>query len=144
MAGGTVRALTLAGLVSVAGAAQAQDAVSVAPGIYRKVLENDRVRVLEATFKPGAKATVHSHPEHILYMISDGILVLKPAGRTGYEMTFKPGEALFLPAQTRATENDGDKTVRAVIVELKAARPVAAAKGKAKRAAKKVRRGKRK
>jgi quercetin dioxygenase-like cupin family protein len=145
MASSTARGAILAVLLGLAGTAQAQDAVRVAPNIYRKVLENDRVRVLEATFKPGARAGVHNHPEHILYMVTDGILILKPAGRTGYEMTFKPGEALFLPAQTRATENEGNKTVRAVIVELKTTRPVAVAKGKARRGAKaKARRMKKK
>jgi len=114
-----VRVLSALGLWLVTtAAASAQDALT-APNIYRKVLENARVRVLEANFKPGAKSGTHSHPEHLLYMMSDGTLVFKQAGKTPYEMTFTAGEALFLPAQTGALENDGDKTVRALVVEFK-------------------------
>ena len=36
---------------AMAGAASAQDALSITPGVYRKVLENDRMRVLEGTFR---------------------------------------------------------------------------------------------
>ena len=64
-------------------------------------------------------------------------------------MMLNAGDALFLTAQTRAEENDGDKEVRFLVVELKqsAARPSAArgkkaaAKGKAKAPAKAKRKG---
>ena len=131
-------------VVAGAGAARAQDALSAGPGIFKKVLETDRVRILEANFKPGAKAGVHSVPDHILYMLTDGTLVLKPAGRTPYEMTFTPGEALSLPAQTRGLENDGEKPVRALLVELKgSARTGARVAAAGKRAAKSKRRRRR-
>src|SRR5262245_63057677 len=81
---------------AMAGKASAQDALSMTPGVYKKVLENDRMRVLEGTFRKGAKVGVHSHPEHLLYVLTDGALVFKPDGRTPYEMTFKAGEAFSL------------------------------------------------
>jgi quercetin dioxygenase-like cupin family protein len=120
-----------------AGPGAAQDAVKTAPNVYRMVTDNPRVRVLEANFKPGDKVAVHSHPDHLFYMLSEGTLVLKPVGRTPYEMTLKSGEALFLPAQTRGAENDGDKTVRALIVEFKTAAPTSSVRRgtKAKRKA---------
>lgn len=113
----------LLAIVLISRPAHAQDALTAGPGVYKKVMENARVRVLEATFKPGAKVGLHSHPEHIFYMLTDGTLVIKPPGRTAYEMTFVAGEASYLPATTRALENDGDKAVRALIVELKTPPP---------------------
>ena len=112
--------------------ALAQDALAVGPNVYKKVLENNRIRVLEGTFKPGAKLSVHSHPDHLLYVLTDGSLTFKPSGRTPFEMTFKAGEAFSLPAQARAAENDGDKDVRVLVVELKSPAPSArpAARGK--------------
>ena len=51
--------LTLAvlgvGLALLLSSAQAQDVVKVSPGTSKVVLENQYVRVIEATFKPGAK-----------------------------------------------------------------------------------------
>ena len=39
-----------------------EDAVKVAPHVYKVALENDRVRVLETRMKPGDKTSMHSHP----------------------------------------------------------------------------------
>jgi len=127
-------------LAAVSWEASAQDALSVGSGIYRKVLENDRMRVLEGTFRKGVKLGVHSHPEHLLYVLSDGALVFKPGGRTPYEMTFKAGEAYSLPAQSRALENDGDKDVRVLVVELKQPVRTAGASPRGKRASSKGKR----
>jgi quercetin dioxygenase-like cupin family protein len=103
------------------GPAAAQDAAKVAPQTFRVVLDNDRVRVMEARFRPGDKIGLHSHPDHLYYALTDGSLVLKPPGRTPYEITLTVGEALWLPAQTRGVENAGDKDVRVLVMELKGA-----------------------
>ena len=103
------------------------------------MLDNDRVRVLQATFKPGDKVGMRNYPSHLMYPLTDGTLVFVPAGRTGYEVNFKTGEALWFPPLARATENDGDKEVRVLVVELKdggAARAGGAAKAKSKAKAK--------
>jgi quercetin dioxygenase-like cupin family protein len=129
-AGVNGRRITLALAVTVLGMmwlgpAAAQDVLKVAPDAYRKLIENAHMRVLEANLKPGAKIALHSHPEHLLYLLTDGTLVIKIQGKTPYEMTFKVGDAFLLPAQTRATENNGEKPVRMLVVELKtgAAKP---------------------
>jgi beta-alanine degradation protein BauB len=108
---------------------RAQDAAAVAPDVYKTVLDNNRVRVLEVRMKAGAKVGLHRHPDHMLYMVTAGSLVFEPEGRKPYEMTLNAGEALWLPGQTRATENDTDKEVRAVLVEFKQA-VAPAAKGR--------------
>jgi quercetin dioxygenase-like cupin family protein len=116
-----VRIGIMAALLCAAGAAQAQDVLTVAPSVFKLVMENNRIRVIEATFRPGEKVPEHSHPDHLIYMLSPGTLVIRPPGRTAYEMTFNSGEAVYLAAQTRAAENDGERTVRVLIVELKPA-----------------------
>ena len=63
-------------------------------------------------------------------------IVFAPPGRKAYELSFQAGEALWLPSQETATANEGDKEVRALIVEIKA-RPAAAKKGRATKAKKK-------
>ena len=102
--------------------AGAQDALAVAPDIYKRAFENERMRVLEANLKPKSKADWHSHPEHLLYMLNEGTLVFQAQNKKPYEMTFAAGQTLLLPAQTSAIENDSDKPVRFLVVELKGAR----------------------
>jgi quercetin dioxygenase-like cupin family protein len=136
--------LLAASLAALPASAWAQDAVTAAANVYKKVLDNERMRVLEARMKPGAKVPLHSHPDHMIYMQTDGSITLKLPGKMPYQMMLNAGEALFLTAQTRAEENDSDKEVRFIVVELKqsAARP-AAARGK-KAAGKAKLKGKRK
>jgi len=87
--------------------------------VYKLLLDNANVRVYLATFKPGAKVAPREFPNHLIYMQTDGTLVFEQAGHTGYEMTFKAGDAQWFPAQTRAMENDTNQEVRLLIVEVK-------------------------
>jgi quercetin dioxygenase-like cupin family protein len=125
--------VTAAVLALTFGSAQAQTTKS--PGTDSKpLLENERMRVMEMSFKPGAKTSTLSHPNRFVYALTDGSLVFSPPGKRPYELTFKAGEALWLPAEATATENDGDKEVRALVVEFKeGAHPTkVAAKSKAR------------
>ena len=123
-------------LLSVSNDAAAQTKTA-GSDVLRPVLENNRVRVYEAIFKPGAKLPARAYPNHMIYMLTDGTLVFEQAGHTGYEMTVKAGEGQWFPAQTRAMENDSDKEVRILIVEVKeavvAARKTAKSRGKVRR-----------
>ena len=51
------------------GYARAQDPIKVGPNIYKKLLENDRIRMLEVTFAPGDSIAFHSHPDHAVYFL---------------------------------------------------------------------------
>ncbi len=130
--------LVAAILLILSGLVIAQDG-GTASQVYKVVLDNDRVRVQEARFKPGDKVGMRNYPSHLVYPLTDGTLIFVPAGRTGYEVNFKTGEALWFPPLARATENDSDKEVRILLVELKdggAARAGRAAKAKSKAKAK--------
>ena len=73
------RELLLAGLSSlgshlVLGEAQAQDAARVMPRSYRVALDNDRLRVLDFTGRPGMGICgegMHSHPSHLTIVLAD-------------------------------------------------------------------------
>jgi len=50
----------------------AQDPAIVNSKTIAVKLENTRVRVLEATLKPGDKENTHSHPAYVIYVIEGG------------------------------------------------------------------------
>lgn len=105
------------------------------------LLENEQIRVRELRLPPGARTRAEPRPNTFLYALTDGALVFTPPGRTAYELSFKAGEALWLPAQETATANEGDKEVRVLTVEVKARPPAAkkrAVKGKGKKGGKKA------
>lgn len=98
-----------------------KDPVVAGPKTYRKLEENERVRVLEVTFKPGQKVGAHAHPDHVAYVLEGGKLKITSGKEKPMEMEMAAGQAVFLPAQVHSTQNTGKTTVHAIIVELKPA-----------------------
>jgi quercetin dioxygenase-like cupin family protein len=130
--------LVAAILLILSGLVIAQDG-GTASQVYKVVLDNERVRVQQASFKPGDKVGMRSYPSHLMVPLTDGTLIFVPDGRTGYEVNLKTGEALWFQQPRRAIENDSDKEVRVLLVELKdggGARAGRAAKVKSKAKAK--------
>ncbi len=98
------------------------------------LLDTERVRVIEVRVKPGGKFELKGHPYQFVYMLTDGSLVFSPPGKQPYELMLRAGEVSLLPLQSTATENDGEKELRAVLVEIKEGARVAtkASTGKTK------------
>jgi quercetin dioxygenase-like cupin family protein len=103
----------------VSAAAAAQDAAAVNPKTIKVKVDNDRVRVFEATLAPGDKEQMHSHPASIVYVIAGGtVRSHAPDGKTN-DHTYATGESVYREPLTHWAENVGKTTVRLVVVELK-------------------------
>lgn len=96
-----------------------QDPVIVNSKTIALKLENPRVRVLEATLKPGDKEQTHSHPAYIIYVIEGGKFRNHATDGTVSDGEFKTGDVIYRDAVTHWAENTGDTTIRLVLVELK-------------------------
>jgi quercetin dioxygenase-like cupin family protein len=96
-----------------------EDAVTVAPHVYRVVLENERVRVLEVRGKPGDKTALHSHPAMVAVAITDGSYRFGSADGVPTDAELKAGQAMFLDRVEHTTEISGTAEVHALLVELK-------------------------
>ncbi|MGD6851818.1 MAG: cupin domain-containing protein [Candidatus Bathyarchaeia archaeon] len=98
---------------------QVSDPLKTSGNEYKLIFENDRARLMRATFKPGDRAPMHNHPDHIAYMLSGGkIKMTDSTGKTNV-MELKTGEADFLPAQSHEAQNIGDTTVDMLVIEFK-------------------------
>jgi quercetin dioxygenase-like cupin family protein len=97
---------------------KSRDPLKVAKNVYKFIMENDRVRVLEASFKPGDKAIMHEHPDHVVYVLNDGKINLKSSGKTD-ALDLKKGQAIFIKAQSHEAENTGKTDLHLLVVELK-------------------------
>lgn len=108
-----------------------QDAVKVDPAHYKVESENARVRILRIHYGAGEKSVMHSHPDSVVVMLSEGkIKFTRPDGKTE-DMSMTTGQAMFTPAGTHLPENTGDKAFDAILVELKGGKAKAAAKASA-------------
>jgi beta-alanine degradation protein BauB len=87
---------------------QGQDPLKLYPENYKVIMENDRVRVLDFKLRKGAKEIPHTHPAHVVYVLTGfKIRFTFPDGKTGIRET-KTGDVLFSEAVTHASENIGD------------------------------------
>jgi len=100
-------------------ATRAQDPLVVNSKTIALKLENPRVRVLEATIKPGDKEKTHSHPAYVIYVIAGGKFRNHAADGTVTDGEFKTGDVIYRDPVTHWAENVGDTTIRLVLVELK-------------------------
>jgi quercetin dioxygenase-like cupin family protein len=82
-------------------------------------LENSRVRVLEATLKPGAKEQLHSHPDYVIYVIAGGKVRTHGDDGTVTETEMRTGDVIYRDAVAHWAENIGNTTIRLELVELK-------------------------
>ena len=107
----------------------AYDAIAAAPDNHHVVFENEKVRVLEVTVKPGEKEPFHVHPPSVMNVITgaklriteatlnDGKLVIGKTIEVGKD-NFQP-PPLWNPQGLRSVENIGSVTFHAYQIELK-------------------------
>jgi quercetin dioxygenase-like cupin family protein len=109
-------------LLTFSSAISAQDFVKVAAqGTTKVLLENDQVRVIQIETAPGQVTPWHSHPDYLMYALTDGKLETTEKGKPATVLNLKAGEALFMPAVTHMAKNVGTTTVKLVLTELKPA-----------------------
>ena len=97
-----------------------QDVMKAAKKVTKLLLENDTVRALEFSIKPGEKAPMHNHPyDHFVYFLSEASLqVTEPDGKPANIKT-KPGQSMWMEAGAHETINVGETEARYLVVELK-------------------------
>lgn len=121
------RKLLLAGLGSLAvhldpSDASAQDPAKVMPRTYRVALENDKLRVLDFTGRPGMGICgqgMHSHPARLTVVLTDLQGRLSTPDGSVRDRSMKAGDVFWSEAETHKVENAGKTNARVLIIELK-------------------------
>jgi hypothetical protein len=98
-----------------------KDPVVTNSGLYRVVMENDRVRVLEYHDRPGDQTTPHAHPDSVMITLSSFRRRLI-AGERSVEVSLESGATRWLEAQEHSGENIGETDTHVMFVELKEGR----------------------
>ena len=111
-------AIVLAVLLNASGV-RAQDVAAVNPNTIKVTLDNDHVRVMEATLPPGAKEQMHHHPRSIVYVMAGGKVCSHAADGKTNEVTYSAGETIYREPLTHWAENIGTTTIRMIVIELK-------------------------
>lgn len=96
-----------------------EDPAKVAPDNYKVLLENDRVRVVEVTLRPGDKVAMHDHPDMVAYPLTDIKNTWTYPDGSQEEVMLKKGVALWHDAFAHAAWNTEDEDQKIVVFELK-------------------------
>jgi len=113
--------LSLAVVARVTSVALAQDPLPLYPENYKIIVENERVRVLDFRLRKAAKEESHSHPAHVVYVVTPfRIRFTFPDGHSAVRVA-QAGDVLYSEAVTHASENIGEADAHGILVELKTA-----------------------
>lgn len=116
-------ATTVLGLGALALAArplQAQDVMLVAKEHYKVLVDNENVRVVENTLKPGEKDARHTHPAGWYIVTKGGRMQVVFANGKKEMWEPKTGESGWSPAEDAHTsENVGTAPMTYILVEIK-------------------------
>ena len=97
----------------------AGDAVEIAPHVYKTVIENDRVWVLESKMAPGSTTEMHHHPAVVAVSLTTAKVRFTLGDGQTMEAELNEGDSMYLDAVDHATENIGDNELHVMLVELK-------------------------
>lgn len=100
----------------------AQDPTLTQPSRYRTVLENQWLRVIEVSARPGMGVCgdgMHSHPAHLTVVLTSGKVRVKLPNGKVVEKLSKAGDVFWSEAETHEVENLHGADSRGLLVELK-------------------------
>lgn len=106
--------------------AKAQDPVKVAGDMYKVIVENDGLRVLDVSIPAGAKTAMHSHPDLVAVVLEPSpIRWTRPDGQSEQSGPgFTRGSTLYMASDTHISENIGTTSAHVVLVEFKKPAPI--------------------
>ena len=98
------------------------DALKASPENFKLLLENDHVRVLEYTLKPGTKDLTHTHPPKSSYIVSGGKLKVNLENGDSLIFDEKAGTASWMDhVGKHYVENIGTTEIKIILTEVKSA-----------------------
>jgi beta-alanine degradation protein BauB len=98
------------------------DFVQASPDKAKILLENEFVRVIEYTLKPGEKDSAHTHPPKTSYIISGGTLRVYPENEAPFDSEEIKGTVEWAGKRGKHyVENIGKTTVTILLTEIKSA-----------------------
>jgi len=95
------------------------DIVKLSPEIHAVIFENDQIRVLKVTVKPGDTVPMHRNPVNINYILRPGTLRLTGTDGLVQDVALTEGQVIPAPVSSHAVENVGHTEVQTICIELK-------------------------
>jgi len=99
------------------------DVLKVSPDKYTLLLENEHVRVIKYSLRPGEKDNPHTHPAKTSYVISGGTFRVYPENDEPFDYVEVQGVTEWSDRTSKHyVENIGSTTITILLTEIKSAR----------------------
>lgn len=96
------------------------DPATLAPHIYQVELENERVRVLRVTARPGETPPLHSHPDRVLVYVNECSAVIATEDGGTRKLAFGAADVAWLPGETHGNQpNTVESECEILEIEIK-------------------------
>ncbi len=97
----------------------AMDPMTVeAATITQKFADTLGVKFYEVDIKPGDSAAMHTHPDHLVYVVEGGMTQLMSKGGEWKPVEFKTGMGLVTGPDTHTGKNTGTTTIKLLVADI--------------------------
>jgi len=96
----------------------AMDPLTVEAPFARKLGDSLNIKMYEVTLKPGDSVALHTHPDHTLFVVQGGKVIITPQGGEGQELDLKTGMGMIMATQTHSGKNIGNTTVKLLVSDV--------------------------
>jgi len=96
----------------------AKDPMVVGPQFVQKLADTLNVKMYIFTIKPGDTVSLHSHPDHLVYVLQGGTASISFDGKPPQNMEMKTGQGFVSGALTDAGKNVGKTTIKLLVADI--------------------------
>jgi mannose-6-phosphate isomerase-like protein (cupin superfamily) len=92
--------------------------LTVGAQFSKKLQDTLNIKLYEFTLKPGDSAALHTHPDHVWYVVEGGKLAItfKGTGRQVFDL--KPGMGAISGPLSDAGKNIGNTTIKLLVADI--------------------------
>jgi quercetin dioxygenase-like cupin family protein len=97
----------------------AMDPVKVEANVISHVFADTLgVKLYELIIKPGDSVALHSHPDHLVYIVDGGMVELKNKEGKATPTEFKTGMGVMTGPDIHSGKNTGTTTIKMVVADI--------------------------
>ncbi len=97
----------------------AMDPVKVEANVISRILGDTLgVKFYELIIKPGDSVALHSHPDHLVYVVDGGMIELKNKEGKATPTEFKTGMGVMLGPDIHSGKNTGNTAIKMVVADI--------------------------
>lgn len=99
--------------------AEAVDAVTASPNLYKVLGDSLGIRILEVNYGPGDSSALHAHPDNVLYVTRGGTATFTGKDGTQWTSELKTGLTAVRAAEAHSAKNTGKAPFQSILVEVR-------------------------